>query len=94
MELGAFRAVSVNLYLRDTHILGARGAVMVHIVHGASITINCYAGDRMRRYDGRKSDYDQMIEGRTGGAADAPAECLHGVPGGCHLRSQDNGGAA
>ncbi len=83
----------LNLYLRNTHILGAREAVMAHIVHGASIIINCYAGDRMWQYDDRKSDYDQMIEERTGGAANASAECLHGVPGGCHLRSQDSGGA-
>jgi hypothetical protein len=66
---------------------------MTHIIHAASITINCYAGDRMRQYDHRKSDYDQVIEERAGGAANASAECFHGVPGGCHLRSQENGGA-
>ena len=74
--------------------MGARRAAMVHIVHGASIATNCYAGDRMRQYDHRKSDYDPIIEERTGGAAHAPAECLHGIPGDSRLRSQDNGDAA
>jgi hypothetical protein len=67
---------------------------MVHIVHGASMTINCYAGDRMRPVDDRKRGYDQMIEGRTGGVADAPAGCFYVTPGGCHLRNRDEGGAA
>ena len=67
---------------------------MVHIVHGASITINCYAGDKMQQCDDRKSDYDQIIEECIGGAADSLAECLDGESGGCHLRGQDNGGAA
>jgi hypothetical protein len=46
------------------------------------------------RYDDRKSDYDQMIEGRTGRATAAPAGCFYGAPGGCHLRNRDEGGAA
>jgi hypothetical protein len=68
---------------------------MLHIDHDASITTNCYAADRMRRYDDRKSNYyDQTIEERTGGTADALAERFYGVPGGCPLRNRDERGAA
>ena len=73
----AFRAIFLNLYLRDTHILGIREAAMTHIAHGASITASCYAGGRMWRCNYRKSNYDQTTEKRTGGTAAALAECFH-----------------
>ena len=57
--LTGFRVIFINLYLRDTHILGIREAVMTHMAHGASITVSCYAGDRMWRCVNRTSDYIQ-----------------------------------
>jgi hypothetical protein len=78
----AFRVIFLNLYLRNTHILGIREAAMTHMAHGASITASCYAGGRMWRCNYRKSDYDQTTEKRTGGTADALAECFHRLLGG------------
>lgn len=72
----AFRIIFLNLYLRNTHILGIREAAMTHMAHGASITASCYAGGRMWRCNYRKSDYDQTTEKRTSGTADALAECF------------------
>jgi hypothetical protein len=47
----------------------------------------------MWRWVYRKSDYyDQTTEKRTGGTADALAECFHRVPDGCHLRNWDERG--
>jgi hypothetical protein len=89
----AFRGIFLNLYLRDTHILGIHEAVMTHMAHGASMTASCYAGDRMWRCDYRKSECDQTTEKRTGGTADALAECFYGVLGGCHLHNRDERGA-
>lgn len=90
----AFRVIYFNLYLRNTHILGIREAAMTHIAHGASIVASCYAGGTMWHFDYRKRDYDQTKEKRMGGTADALAECLHRVPGGCHLRKRDEQGVA
>ena len=89
----AFRVVFLNLYLRDTHILGIGEAAMTHIVHGASMIASCYAGDSMWRCDYRKSDYAQTAEKRTGETADTSAECAHRVPAGCHLRNWVERGA-
>ena len=61
----AFRVIYLNLYLRDTHILGIREAAMTHIAHGASIAVSCYAGATMW-WVYRKSDYDRTTEKRTG----------------------------
>jgi hypothetical protein len=54
----AFRVNCLNLYLRNTHILGIREAAMTHMTHGASLTAGCYAGGRMWRCDLGKSGYD------------------------------------
>ncbi len=62
-----FRVIFINLYLRDTHILGICEAVMTHMAHGASITASCYAGDRMWRCVYRTSDYIQTTEKRRVG---------------------------
>jgi hypothetical protein len=91
--LSTVRVIFLNLYLRDTHILGICEAVMTHIAHGASMATSCYAGDRMWPCDYRKSDYDQTIEERTGGSANALAECFYGIPGDCQLRNRDERGA-
>ena len=48
----------------------------------------------MWHFDYRKRGYDQTTEKRMGGTADALAECLHRVPGGCHLRKRDEQGVA
>jgi hypothetical protein len=88
----AFRVISLNLYLRGTHILGIREAAMTHIAHGESIAVSCYAGDTMWWWVYRKSAYGQTTEKRTGGTADALAECFRRVPGGCHLRNRDERG--
>jgi hypothetical protein len=88
----AFRVIYLNLYLRDTHILGIREVAMTHIAHGASIAASCYAGGTMWRWVYRKSDHDQTTEKRKGGAVGALAECFHRVPGGCHLRNRDERG--
>ena len=88
----AFRVIYLNLYLRDTHILGIREAVMTHMAHGASMSASCYAGSRMWRCNYRKSDHIQTTEKRAGGTADALAECFHRVPGGCHLSNRDERG--
>jgi hypothetical protein len=88
----AFGVISLNPNLRNTHILGIREAAMTHMAHGAFMTASCYAGDRTRRCDNRKSDYDQTTEKCTGGGADALAECFHRLPGGCHLRNRDERG--
>jgi hypothetical protein len=88
----AFRVISLNLYQRNTHILGTREAAMTHMAHGASMTASCYAGDRMWHCDYRKSDYDQTTEKRTDETADALAECSHRLPGSCHLRKRDERG--
>jgi hypothetical protein len=87
-----FRVIILNLYLKDTYILGIGEAAMTHIAHGASMTANCYAGGRMWRYDYRASDYDQITEKRTGVTADALAECFHRLFGGCHLSNRDERG--
>ena len=88
-----FRVIFLNLYARGTHILGAGEVAMTHIAHGASMIASCYAGDRMWRCDYRKSDYAQTTEKRVGETADAPAECAHRVPAGCHLRNRVERGA-
>jgi hypothetical protein len=88
----AFRVIYLNLYLRDTHILGIREAAMTHIAHGASMTVSCYAGYTMWHCDYRKIDYDRTTEKRTGGTVDALAECFHRLPGSCHLRNRDERG--
>ena len=90
----AFRVIFLNLYLRNAHILGLREAAMTHMALSASMTASCYAGDRMWHRDYRKSDYDRTTEKRTGGTADALAECLHRLPRGCHLRNRDERGVA
>lgn len=90
----AFRVICLNLYLRNTHILGIREAAMTHMALGASVTACCYAGDRMWHRDYRKSDYEQTTEKGTNGAADTLAECLHRLPDGCNLRNRDERGAA
>ena len=89
----AFRVIFLNLYLRDTHILGTREAVMTHIAHGASMATSCYAGDKMWPCDYRKSAYHRSIEERTDGSANVLAECFYGVPSGYHLRNRDERGA-
>jgi hypothetical protein len=88
----AFRVFFLNLYLRDTHILGIRETVMTHMAHGVSMTVTCYAGDTMWHCDYRKSGYDQTTAKRTGETADALAECFHRLPGSCHLRNRDERG--
>ena len=88
-----FRVIFLNLYLRDTHILGTSEAVMTHIAHGASMIASCYASHRIWRCGYRKSDYAQTAERRTGGTAGALAECFHTVPAGCHLRNWVERGA-
>ncbi len=90
----AFRVICLNLYLRNTHILGIREAAMTHMALGASVTACCYAGDRMWHRDYRKSDYDQTTEKGRGGIAAALAECLRRLPDGCNLRNRDERGAA
>ena len=52
--LTGFRVIFINLYLRDTHILGIREVVMTHMAHGASMSASCYAGSRMWRCNSRK----------------------------------------
>jgi hypothetical protein len=88
----AFRVIYLNLYLRDTHILGIREAAMTHIAHGASIAASCYAGATMWRWVYRKSDYDWTTEKPTSGTVDALAEWFYRFPGSCHLRNRDERG--
>ena len=72
----AFRVIYLNLYLRDTHILGIREAAMTHIAHGASIAVSCYAGATMWRWVYRKSDYDWTTEKPTSETVESLAECF------------------
>jgi hypothetical protein len=90
----AFSVIFLNLYLRNTHILGIREAAMTHMALGASMAASCYAGNKMWRRDYRKSDYDQTTEKGRGGIAAALAECLRRLPDGCNLRNRDERGAA
>jgi hypothetical protein len=83
-----FRVVFLNLYLRDTHILGIGEAAMTHIAHGASFTASCYNGSRMWRYNLPEKRLRLDDREAYGCTVDALAEFFYWLPGGCHRRSK------